>query len=111
MSEVEEEGVQESVEVERIETPVEEETVLYDASRPELLDVMLDVVEIYDQAAEGKVSVEDARARTEEVEKRLRNMLRQGLVVKKKKAKVQRPKRAERKKKAKKRGKKGEKSE
>ncbi|MCS7107013.1 MAG: hypothetical protein NZ902_02785 [Acidilobaceae archaeon] len=91
MSEIEEEGTQENVELEKVEAPVEEEAVLYDVSRPELIDMMLDVVEIYDQAIEGKMSIEDARARTEEVESRLKKMLHDGLVVKKKKrAKVHR---------------------
>lgn len=91
MSEIEEEGTKEEVVIEeREEVPSEEEEApLYDVSRPELIDLMLRVVEIYEKALAGQISGNEVAALKREVDSELKKMLIEGVVVKKK-AKVAR---------------------
>lgn len=61
----------------------EEPTLLYDVTKPEILEIMMNTVEILSDASEGAISFDDAKKLYRAVERKLREQIKAGTIIKK----------------------------
>ncbi|MFN4045898.1 MAG: hypothetical protein ACK4H7_00980 [Acidilobaceae archaeon] len=66
----------------------EEPALLYDVTKPEILEVMMNAVEILSDASEGIISIDDVKKLYRaNVERKLRELIKAGTIIKKPKSK------------------------
>lgn len=84
-SEIEEGGVEETTEeVKTVEEEIEEEPPVYDVTKPEMLEIMLEVTDTLDKVVSGQISLEEAKRELQLARSGLDRLIKEDVVTKKK---------------------------